>query len=229
MNPIAIVLIVVALIGVGVLVSAVKIVRPYQRGLVERLGKYKTTRNPGLNLILPFIETMQLIDMREQVVDVPPQEVITADNVVVSVDAVEADEPVGAHARFEFVVADDSLGVPVQADPDHPTAAQEDEPLDLDGDVVEAEQRGAERGDGEGQQHERSGEHREFDQGEEHGNAEPYPWPEIQVDPEIQHASNLSDTRSGCVPDGPSRPSCHANGGWGSGQSFSVARRMRRG
>ena len=38
-------------------------------------------------MILPFIETMQLIDMREQVVDVPPQEVITADNVVVSVDA----------------------------------------------------------------------------------------------------------------------------------------------
>jgi regulator of protease activity HflC (stomatin/prohibitin superfamily) len=105
MNPIAIVLIVVALIGIGVLVSAVKIVRPYQRGLVERLGKYKTTREPGLNLILPFIETMQLIDMREQVVDVPPQEVITADNVVVSVDAVvyyEATDP----QRLVYNVAD---------------------------------------------------------------------------------------------------------------------------
>ena len=105
MNPIAIVLIVIALIGIGVLVSAVKIVRPYQRGLVERLGKYKTTRDPGLNLILPFIETMQLIDMREQVVDVPPQEVITADNVVVSVDAVvyyEATDP----QRLVYNVAD---------------------------------------------------------------------------------------------------------------------------
>jgi regulator of protease activity HflC (stomatin/prohibitin superfamily) len=105
MNPIAIVLIVIALIGIGVLVSAVKIVRPYQRGLVERLGKYKTTRNPGLNLILPFIETMQLIDMREQVVDVPPQEVITQDNVVVSVDAVvyyEATDP----QRLVYNVAD---------------------------------------------------------------------------------------------------------------------------
>jgi regulator of protease activity HflC (stomatin/prohibitin superfamily) len=105
MNPIAIILIVVALIGIGVLVSAVKIVRPYQRGLVERLGKYKTTREPGLNLILPFIETMQLIDMREQVVDVPPQEVITADNVVVSVDAVvyyEATDP----QRLVYNVAD---------------------------------------------------------------------------------------------------------------------------
>jgi regulator of protease activity HflC (stomatin/prohibitin superfamily) len=105
MNPIAIVLIVIALIGILVLAASVKIVRPYQRGLVERLGKYKTTRDPGLNLILPFIETMQLIDMREQVVDVPPQEVITADNVVVSVDAVvyyEATDP----QRLVYNVAD---------------------------------------------------------------------------------------------------------------------------
>ena len=105
MNPIAIVLIVIAIIGIGVLVASVKIVRPYQRGLVERLGKYKTTRDPGLNLILPFIETMQLIDMREQVVDVPPQEVITQDNVVVSVDAVvyyEATDP----QRLVYNVAD---------------------------------------------------------------------------------------------------------------------------
>jgi regulator of protease activity HflC (stomatin/prohibitin superfamily) len=83
----------------------VKIVRPYQRGLVERLGRYKTTKDPGFNLIIPFIETMQLIDMREQVVDVPPQEVITADNVVVSVDAVvyyEATDP----QRLVYNVAD---------------------------------------------------------------------------------------------------------------------------
>jgi regulator of protease activity HflC (stomatin/prohibitin superfamily) len=105
MNPITIVVGVIALLGILVLVGAVKIVRPYQRGLVERLGKYKATKNPGLNLILPFIETMQLIDMREQVVDVPPQEVITEDNVVVSVDAVvyyEATDP----QRLVYNVAD---------------------------------------------------------------------------------------------------------------------------
>ena len=87
------------------LVGAVKIVRPYQRGLVERLGRYNTTKEPGFNLIMPFIETMQLVDMREQVVDVPPQEVITADNVVVSVDAVvyyEATDP----QRLVYNVAD---------------------------------------------------------------------------------------------------------------------------
>ena len=102
---IAIIIGVVALIGLIVLISAVKIIRPYQRGLVERLGKYKTTEEPGLRLIIPFIETMKLIDMREQVVDVPPQEVITADNVVVSVDAVvyyEATDP----QRLVYNVAD---------------------------------------------------------------------------------------------------------------------------
>ena len=102
---IVILIVAVAIVGLAVLVSAVKIVRPYQRGLVERLGKYKDTREPGLQLILPFMETMQLVDMREQVVDVPPQEVITADNVVVSVDAVvyyEATDP----QRLVYNVAD---------------------------------------------------------------------------------------------------------------------------
>lgn len=99
---------VLAILFVAVLafiVGAVKIVRPFQRGLVERLGRYRTTKDPGFNLIIPFIETIQLIDMREQVVDVPPQEVITEDNVVVSVDAVvyyEATDP----KRLVYNVAD---------------------------------------------------------------------------------------------------------------------------
>jgi regulator of protease activity HflC (stomatin/prohibitin superfamily) len=100
-----VVVIALAIVGIAVLAAAVKIVRPFQRGLVERLGKYKTTKDPGLTLILPFIDTMRLIDMREQVVDVPPQEVITADNVVVSVDAVvyyEATDP----QRLVYNVAD---------------------------------------------------------------------------------------------------------------------------
>ncbi len=105
MSAAVIVIAAIALVGLAVLVSAVKIVRPFQRGLVERLGRYKTTKQPGFNLILPFIETIQLIDMREQVVDVPPQEVITADNVVVAVDAVvyyEATDP----QRLVYNVAD---------------------------------------------------------------------------------------------------------------------------
>jgi regulator of protease activity HflC (stomatin/prohibitin superfamily) len=71
----------------------VKIVRPYQKGLIEQLGKYKNTVDPGMHLIIPFVQTLRPVDMREQVVDVPPQEVITSDNVVVSVDAVIYYEP----------------------------------------------------------------------------------------------------------------------------------------
>ena len=80
----AIVLGLIALFLIIVVVKSFKIVRPYQRGIVEQLGKYKSTVDPGLRMILPFIQTMRLVDMREQVVDVPPQEVITADNVVVT-------------------------------------------------------------------------------------------------------------------------------------------------
>ncbi len=73
--------------------AGVRIVRPYQRGVVERLGRYKETTEPGLRLIAPFIETLKKVDMREQVIDVPPQEVITQDNVTAAVDAVVYFEP----------------------------------------------------------------------------------------------------------------------------------------
>ncbi|TDI54998.1 MAG: SPFH/Band 7/PHB domain protein [Acidobacteria bacterium] len=76
---------------------AVKIVQQHEVGLSERFGRYRKTLEPGLHLIIPFIEKVRKIDMREQVVDVPPQEVITKDNVVVTVDAVvyyQATDPV---------------------------------------------------------------------------------------------------------------------------------------
>lgn len=77
--------------------STIKIIRPWEKGLVERFGKYTRTGESGLNLVFPFIEKMRKVDMREQVVDVPPQDVITKDNVVVEVDAVvyyEVTDPV---------------------------------------------------------------------------------------------------------------------------------------
>ncbi len=75
----------------------VQVVRPYQRGCVERLGRYQRTVQPGLNFVVPFIERLLKVDMREQVVDVPPQEVITKDNATVTVDAIiyyEVTDPV---------------------------------------------------------------------------------------------------------------------------------------
>ncbi|MEO0085926.1 MAG: SPFH domain-containing protein [candidate division WOR-3 bacterium] len=74
-----------------------KVVRPYQLACVERLGRYQRTVKPGLNFIMPFLERLIKVDMREQVVDVPPQEVITKDNATVTVDAViyyEVTDPV---------------------------------------------------------------------------------------------------------------------------------------
>ncbi|OPX60755.1 MAG: FtsH protease regulator HflK [Methanobacterium sp. PtaB.Bin024] len=68
--------------------KGVKILRPYEKGVVERLGKYQRTVGSGLVVIMPFIETIRKVDLREQVVDVPPQEVITKDNTVVIVDCV---------------------------------------------------------------------------------------------------------------------------------------------
>ncbi|MBK8048883.1 MAG: SPFH/Band 7/PHB domain protein [Anaerolineales bacterium] len=77
--------------------TSLRIVSPYQKGVVERLGRYQRTADPGVTIILPFVDTLRKVDMREQVVDVQPQEVITKDNVVVTVDAIvyyEATDPV---------------------------------------------------------------------------------------------------------------------------------------
>ncbi|MBW6468566.1 MAG: SPFH domain-containing protein [Anaerosomatales bacterium] len=89
--------IVVVLVLLVYAIAAIRIVRPYEKGIVERLGKYQHTYDSGLHFIIPFVDRITKIDMRENVVDVPPQEVITKDNVVVTVDAVvyyEATDPV---------------------------------------------------------------------------------------------------------------------------------------
>jgi len=105
--------IVLAVLGLFLFIyvaSGVRIVRPYQRGLVEQLGKYKETVDPGLRVIIPFVQNVRMVDMREQVVDVPPQEVITKDNVVVSVDAVVYYEPTDPQ-RLAYNVANFILAV----------------------------------------------------------------------------------------------------------------------
>ena len=83
-----IILVIFAVVVIVIIAMGTKIVRPYQKALVERLGKYQRTADSGLTVIIPFMENIAKVDMREQVVDVPPQDVITKDNVVVQVDAV---------------------------------------------------------------------------------------------------------------------------------------------
>lgn len=82
-------LIVLAIIVVlFVIIPGIRIVNQYERGIVLTLGKYTSTRSPGLNLIIPFIQTMRKVDTRSTPIDVPKQEVITKDNVTIGVDAV---------------------------------------------------------------------------------------------------------------------------------------------
>ena len=102
--PAVIALIVIAFVVFIVAASSVKIVHPFQQGIVEQLGKYKETSGPGLKMIFPVIQSLLKVDMREQVVDVPPQEVITKDNVTVTVDAVIYYEPTDAQ-RLVYNVA----------------------------------------------------------------------------------------------------------------------------
>lgn len=73
---------------VPILLSGIRIVNQYERGLVFTLGKYSSLRSPGLNIIIPIIQSMRKVDVRSTPVDVPKQEVITKDNVTVGVDAV---------------------------------------------------------------------------------------------------------------------------------------------
>jgi len=90
-------LVIIAFVVFIIVASGIKIVRPWERGLIERLGKYQRTASSGLTIIVPILERMIIVDMREQVVEVAPQAVITKDNVVVEVDAViyyEVTDPV---------------------------------------------------------------------------------------------------------------------------------------
>src|SRR4051812_29716802 len=74
---------------VVVVVRAVRIVPQARAGVVERLGRYQRTLDPGLALLVPFVDRLKpLIDLREQVVSFPPQPVITEDNLVVNIDSV---------------------------------------------------------------------------------------------------------------------------------------------
>jgi len=109
-DPGMIVLLIVIVLFVFILGSmSLRIVRPYQRALVERLGRFHSKRSPGLNLIVPFVETLVRIDMRERVIDVPSQSIITKDNVVVEVDAIiycQVTDPFKAHYDImDFVLA----------------------------------------------------------------------------------------------------------------------------
>src|SRR5512136_1301801 len=67
--------------------AGIRIVRPTQRGLIERLGKYHNFAIPGFHWIIPLIDKMYIVNVTEQMVDAEPQEIITNDNLNARVDA----------------------------------------------------------------------------------------------------------------------------------------------
>ena len=78
----------VILIILFIILPGIRVVNQYERGIVLRLGKYNRTIDPGLRLIVPYIDKLTKVDVRTTPMDIPKQEVITRDNVTVNVDAV---------------------------------------------------------------------------------------------------------------------------------------------
>src|SRR5258705_5686228 len=84
-----ILLVIIGIFVLTILFRSIRIIPQAYAGIVERLGRYHKTLEPGLNLLVPFVDRLRpLVDMREQVVSFPPQPVITEDNLVVSIDTV---------------------------------------------------------------------------------------------------------------------------------------------
>jgi regulator of protease activity HflC (stomatin/prohibitin superfamily) len=84
--------------------QALKVIQQYEKGIVMRLGKFAGLQNPGLTFLIPFLDRLIKVDMRERVINVEPQQVITEDNVTVSVDAVvyyKVVDPVKAEFEVE--------------------------------------------------------------------------------------------------------------------------------
>jgi len=85
MDPLSVIIIIVAVI---LLFLMIRIINQYEKGLVFTLGKFTGIRNPGLNLIVPIIQRMVVVDMRVRTIDIEKQQVMTKDNVPVNVNGV---------------------------------------------------------------------------------------------------------------------------------------------
>lgn len=78
----------IIIVVVGFILSGIKIINQYERGVILTLGRFSGIREPGLRIVIPIFQRLIRVDMRSTPIDVPKQEVITKDNVTVGVDAV---------------------------------------------------------------------------------------------------------------------------------------------
>jgi len=109
--PLRILIEIVAAIVWGIVVSGVRVAAQWERGIVLRLGRYHTTRGPGIMYIVPFIDYVRFVDTRVLALNIPSQKVITKDNVPAQIDGVlffKVTDPEGAVIRiqdYEFAIA----------------------------------------------------------------------------------------------------------------------------
>ena len=106
-------------------------------------------------------------------------------------DRREADQPGRTHTGCDGVLVDPTPGIAVHHVPEESAADEEDRPLDLDREVVEADDRCGEGRHGERQDDERAGQQDQFDEGEDDTEPQPHPRPDVQVDAEIEHFVTL--------------------------------------
>ena len=81
-------IVILVVFGLIILANAIRILREYERGVVFRLGRLIGVKGPGLILLIPLIDKMVKVSLRTVVMDVPPQDIITKDNVSLKVNAV---------------------------------------------------------------------------------------------------------------------------------------------
>ena len=78
----------IIILTIIILATSIKVLREYERGVTFTLGRFTSVKGPGLIILIPFVQTMNRVDLRTMVVDVPTQDVISKDNVSVKVNAV---------------------------------------------------------------------------------------------------------------------------------------------
>jgi len=88
MQQVPVITIVVVIFAIIILSNAIKVLREYERGVVFRLGRLIRAKGPGIILLIPIVDRMVRVSLRTVVLDVPPQDVITQDNVSIKVNAV---------------------------------------------------------------------------------------------------------------------------------------------
>src|SRR5437899_1169276 len=88
MEYISIIVVILIFFGIIIISNAIRVLREYERGVVFRLGRLIGGKGPGIIFLIPLVDRMVKVSLRTVVLDVPPQDVITKDNVSIKVNAV---------------------------------------------------------------------------------------------------------------------------------------------